>query len=612
MLRRLPVIAVLLLLSLNATARAGTITVRSDPPGAGTITGDAYVYSPRGGGSWSRVLNCGITCTAPLSTVHVCTGPEDDRTCQDEPTAVRMRAAAKAGWTFNSWSGCVVRSDGYCHTDGGEESTLDVIARFTDTGAPDVELAPQAPGDRLASQPWRFTATASDNSGAVSVTFAVGDRTITDPHPPFDAEFIGFDAPSVVVTATASDAAGNSRVSSQTYLVDRTPPAVSIVRGPALSATGTAEVVFAYDDKEAAAVRCRIDADPYDACTSLSQRTHRAERIADGEHVFEVAAEDAYGNVRVARHTFRVDTTPPETAIPVGHGHGIETSQTDAYFEFASSEAGRFECRLDTAPFAACAAKLTLSGLADGPHTLEVRAVDVAGHRDPTPATRTWTITADLDRDGFRAGQDCDDADPAVHPSAPEVPANGRDENCDGVDTQAPPAPPPPPPSRDRDEDGYNVPQDCDDADATVNPGARDAPGDAADEDCSGSPEPWPVLRSYVRMPVQWAARDPRSNVLRLELTDLPRGTVVTVSCASRKRGVCPYKSRRHTAARAGTLVVRKPFGARRLPAGTRIEITAQPREAIGLVVSFVLRAGAVPKRTERCLAPGATKPSAC
>ncbi len=53
----------------------------------------------------------------------------------------------------------------------------------------------------------------------------------------------------------------------------------------------------------------------------------------------------------------------------------------------------------------------------------------------------------DRDHDGYSpilGGGDCDDADPSVHPGAPDVPDNGRDENCSGADATAfvqPPGP---------------------------------------------------------------------------------------------------------------------------------------------------------------------------
>jgi large repetitive protein len=48
---------------------------------------------------------------------------------------------------------------------------------------------------------------------------------------------------------------------------------------------------------------------------------------------------------------------------------------------------------IGAAPFTACRAPLTFTGLATGTHTFRARAVDLAGNVDPTPATRTWTIT---------------------------------------------------------------------------------------------------------------------------------------------------------------------------------------------------------------------------
>ena len=51
-----------------------------------------------------------------------------------------------------------------------------------------------------------------------------------------------------------------------------------------------------------------------------------------------------------------------------------------------------------------------------------------------------------IDRDGdgssaILGGGDCDDGDPARHVGAADLPGNGRDEDCDGVDAVPPPAP---------------------------------------------------------------------------------------------------------------------------------------------------------------------------
>jgi hypothetical protein len=85
------------------------------------------------------------------------------------------------------------------------------------------------------------------------------------------------------------------------------------------------------------------------------------------------------------------DTTPPETTID--SGPAASTSDTSVSFTFSSNEAGStFECSLNGAAFALCASPVEYTGLALGNHTFDVRAIDIAGNIDATPASYTWTV----------------------------------------------------------------------------------------------------------------------------------------------------------------------------------------------------------------------------
>jgi hypothetical protein len=87
----------------------------------------------------------------------------------------------------------------------------------------------------------------------------------------------------------------------------------------------------------------------------------------------------------------------------------------------------------------------------------------------------------DLDGDGYlsvpHGGADCDDSDASVNPGATEAWYDGVDQDCDGNDG-------------DQDGDGYDAVEvggtDCDDLDRSVHPGATDAAYDGVDSDCSG------------------------------------------------------------------------------------------------------------------------------
>jgi len=85
------------------------------------------------------------------------------------------------------------------------------------------------------------------------------------------------------------------------------------------------------------------------------------------------------------------DATSPDTMIL--SAPPSLTNSTSATFTFTSNEPNStFKCALDGGVFATCPSPQTYNGLAEGIHTLEVRAADLLGNTDQTPATYTWTI----------------------------------------------------------------------------------------------------------------------------------------------------------------------------------------------------------------------------
>ena len=95
-------------------------------------------------------------------------------------------------------------------------------------------------------------------------------------------------------------------------------------------------------------------------------------------------------------------------------------------------------------------------------------------------------VTVDRDSDGYDETVDCDDSRVTVNPDAPEL-CDGLDNDCDeAIDEDATDA------GtfyadNDTDGDGYSAEvDDCDDSDASVNPGAIDTVDDGVDSNCDG------------------------------------------------------------------------------------------------------------------------------
>jgi hypothetical protein len=88
-----------------------------------------------------------------------------------------------------------------------------------------------------------------------------------------------------------------------------------------------------------------------------------------------------------------VEATLPDTVIDSGPEKIAGSG--DVTFNFSATGKAKvtgFECHLDRARWQACASPFALTGLPDGRHTFEVRALGAAGRTDPTAAKWDWTV----------------------------------------------------------------------------------------------------------------------------------------------------------------------------------------------------------------------------
>ncbi len=229
-------------------------------------------------------------------------------------------------------------------------------------------------------------------------------------------DFVGCDTPFTTealadgdhqFAVLATDSVGNAEEepASRSFRVDRTAPETRITSGPAEgSSVASKSATFGFDSPaaDADAFRCRLDGQGWSPCESASSQSYGG--LDDGEHTFSVRAIDEAGNSdpSPSTRTWRVDTSPPQTSIE--DGPSGTTKDSGATFSVAADDPdASFECSLDEGGFEPCGPSPSYQGLPDGEHRFRVRARDVLGNVDASPAARSWTI--DTSRDAPPNGQ---------------------------------------------------------------------------------------------------------------------------------------------------------------------------------------------------------------
>lgn len=289
------------------------------------------------------------------------------------------------------------------------KSTYTATVRAGSTGVRDLAGNPLA-----ANKSWRFTTAdtvapnttiSSGPSGAVSSTSATFGFAASEDGSTFACSLDGaaYTACSSPRSLTglangthtfrvrATDPAGNTDATpaTRTWTVDTLPPNTSITAGPSGWSTSAAASFSFAATEPGATFQCSLDGSSYTYCASPSSYTV----LPDGVHTFRVRAKDAAGNqdATPAERIWTIDTVVPDTDIDGGTMGPMP--YPEATFPFSSPDpAARFECSLDAAAYTACISPMKYTGLADGPHTFFVQAIDPAGNVDATPAWREWSV----------------------------------------------------------------------------------------------------------------------------------------------------------------------------------------------------------------------------
>ena len=170
------------------------------------------------------------------------------------------------------------------------------------------------------------------------------------------------------------DIAGNwSAPVNYHWSLETVTPPLSITSTPARYSNRTS-AQFLFNTEAGATARCQLDSQPVqDPCVSGVKYSY----LSAGTHIFSVTSTDPALNETTRSYTWDIKTAKPAVQIQAASLPDASSVSADASFALTTAN-GNAECRLDSGAWNACTSNSTqgYSGLADGNHTFEVRAVD--------------------------------------------------------------------------------------------------------------------------------------------------------------------------------------------------------------------------------------------
>ena len=330
-------------------------------------------------------ISCGADCSGSYA--------ED---CDDNippictATSVTLTVTTQTPGTFIDWgpAACV---------DGG--STCSVRAQgavsvaLTDVQDPTVQSASIADiGGRVGPGPVSLQASVSDNAGVGSVGFMINGQFVGgDSIAPYQVSWSPTQAHgvSVQLTIVASDLSGRQIATGtlDSATIDKEVLASFQLTPPALTRATDVEARFTAD--AGAALTCSFD----NSGLFLPCASPLTWSVQPGARRIQVRATDDVGNVNTLSHEFVVDRTAPGISFVAPNEFVYIGLPTTISYSVVEDNGATITCAVDDGPYSPCSASsTTLSGVADGLHTVKVKAIDGAGNE--ANAARSFLVNA--------------------------------------------------------------------------------------------------------------------------------------------------------------------------------------------------------------------------
>jgi gliding motility-associated-like protein len=260
----------------------------------------------------------------------------------------------------------------------------------TPTNAASVQFTVTFSGDAANVTTSAFTATGVTGASVTSVASVSGTTYTVTVNTGTGSGTLG-----LTVTGTSmGNAVTNAPYSAgQTYTIDKTVPTGSVLVNAGAAYTNAAAVNLTLTGADATAPlqmafsQDNVSYSSYQAFATSASFTFTG---ADGTKTVYMRLRDGAGNVSTFQDDIILDTDPPETILI--SGPPAFSNSTSAAFNMNSDEAGSFEISLDGGAYVPVSNPALFNGLAAGPHTASIRAVDQAGNVDGSPYTHNWII----------------------------------------------------------------------------------------------------------------------------------------------------------------------------------------------------------------------------